>query len=88
MKEITKPEALQHCGGCRFQCGHQQVHIGVAQDFRPAKKAHPAFASDLDKLEEVLTSHHIGYERESSISGVRRIYANDPWGNRLEFIQI
>ncbi len=89
MEEITKPEALQLRGGCWFQCGHQQVHIGVEHDFRPAKKAHPAFlVSDLHKLEEIFTVRHIGYERDSSIPGVRRIYANDPWGNRLEFIQI
>ncbi len=89
MKEIIKPVALQHRGECWFQCGNQQVHIGVKQDFRPAKKAHPAFlARDLDKLEEVLKTCHISYERDSSISDVRRIYTNDPWGNRLEFIQI
>jgi catechol 2,3-dioxygenase-like lactoylglutathione lyase family enzyme len=89
MTEITKPVALQHRGGCWFQCDHQQVHIGVEQDFRPAKKAHPAFLSpDLDKLEKVFTACHISYERDSSIAGVRRIYANDPWGNRLEFIEI
>jgi len=24
-----------------FQCGGQQLHLGVENDFRPAKKAHP-----------------------------------------------
>jgi hypothetical protein len=83
MEEITKPEALQRRGGGWFQCGCQQVHIGVEHDFRPARKAHPAFlTSDLTKLEEVFMLRHIDYERNSSIPGVRRIYANDPWDNR------
>ena len=89
MEEIAKPEALQGRGGCWFQCGRQQVHIGVERDFSPARKAHPAFlAPDLDKLEQLFTLRHIAYERDSSIPGVKRIYANDPWNNRLEFIQI
>ena len=44
LEEIPKPEALRQRGGCWFRCGRHQVHIGVDPDFRPAKKAHPAFA--------------------------------------------
>src|SRR5580700_5134071 len=48
LAEIDKPPSLRARGGCWFQCGAQQIHIGVEPDFRPAKKAHPAFAvSDL-----------------------------------------
>ena len=89
LREIPKPEALQARGGCWFQCGTQQLHIGVAQDFKPSRKAHPAFQTpDLAALERVLASQGIGYERDGSIPGTRRIYAHDPWGNRLEFVQI
>jgi hypothetical protein len=89
MEEIAKPEALRNRGGCWFQCGRQQVHIGVESDFKPARKAHPAFlVPDLDKLELIFTVHHVAYERDSSIPGVKRSYAYDPWNNRLEFIEM
>jgi hypothetical protein len=37
-----------------FQCGAQQLHIGVEQDSRPAKKAHPAF--NVEKLDTFQSS--------------------------------
>src|SRR5262249_50694060 len=43
MVELTKPPELAKRGGCWFQSGTVQVHLGVENDFRPAKKAHPAF---------------------------------------------
>jgi hypothetical protein len=39
MPEIEKPEPLRSRGACWFQCGDQQVHIGVEQNFRAAKKS-------------------------------------------------
>ena len=42
MKEIPKPQALAGRGGCWFAAGAAQVHLGAEEDFRPAKKAHPA----------------------------------------------
>ncbi len=44
MKEIEKPPVLRARGGCWFECGSQQLHIGVERNFQAAKKAHPAFA--------------------------------------------
>lgn len=44
MTEVPKPPNLAARGGVWFQCGSQQLHIGVQADFSPAKKAHPAFA--------------------------------------------
>src|SRR5690606_13668797 len=51
LQEVPKPEALAPRGGCWFQSGRVAVHLGVQEDFVPAKKAHPAFiVSDLDPL--------------------------------------
>ena len=44
LREIQKPVELRDHVGCWFACGNQQLHIGVESDFRPAKRAHPAFA--------------------------------------------
>jgi catechol 2,3-dioxygenase-like lactoylglutathione lyase family enzyme len=88
LREIEKPPLLRVRGGCWFECGHQQLHIGVEQDFRPAKKAHPAFAvADFDALRETLARRGAVLIDES-IPGTRRFYADDPWGNRLEFVEM
>src|SRR5207248_10139171 len=42
MREIPKPAELVIRGGCWFESGGVQIHLGVENDFRPAKKAHPA----------------------------------------------
>lgn len=88
MREIEKPESLRARGGCWFECGTQQLHIGVESDFRPAKKAHPALAAiNLDELRQALLARGIKVTDESSIPGVRRFHTEDPWGNRLEFVE-
>ena len=89
MKEIEKPPALRARGGCWFQCGPQQVHIGVERNFHPAKKAHPAFAVFcLDELREMLKSKRVPIVEDDDLPGTRRFYTEDPWGNRIEFVEI
>ena len=88
MREIEKPEPLRARGGCWFECGAQQVHIGVEHDFRPAKKAHPAFvATNLDELRHALLARGTKVSDDVSLPGIRRFHAEDPWGNRLEFLE-
>ncbi len=89
LPEIEKPGGLLARGGCWFQCGDQQIHIGVEADFRPAKKAHPAFAvSDLAGLRASLIAHAVKVTEDDSVPDTRRFFAEDPWGNRIEFIEI
>ena len=38
----AKPPVLAARGGCWFEAGAVRVHLGVEDDFRPARKAHPA----------------------------------------------
>ncbi len=88
LHEIEKPASLRARGGCWFQCTDQQIHIGVESDFRPAKKAHPAFlVSELDKLREHFIAGGVKITDDDSLPGARRFYAEDPWGNRLEFLE-
>jgi catechol 2,3-dioxygenase-like lactoylglutathione lyase family enzyme len=89
LKEIEKPPLLRARGGFWFECGSQQLHIGVERDFRAARKAHPAFAvMDLDELRKTLAEHGVAIVEDDSLPGTRRFYAEDPWGNRLEFVEI
>lgn len=87
LSEVPKPPILAARGGVWFQGLNFQVHLGVEQDFQPAKKAHPAFrSSDLDGLARVLQAAGVPVTWDEAIPGVRRFFAADPFGNRLEFI--
>jgi catechol 2,3-dioxygenase-like lactoylglutathione lyase family enzyme len=89
MKEIEKPPALRARGGCWFECGSQELHIGVERDFRPARKAHPAFSVfHLNELRETLKARGVKVVEDDALPDARRFYAEDPWGNRLEFVEI
>jgi catechol 2,3-dioxygenase-like lactoylglutathione lyase family enzyme len=88
LAEIEKPASLRVRGGCWFQCGEQQIHIGVETPFQPAKKAHPAFVvTDLDKLRETLLAHAVKITEDDSLPGTHCFFAEDPRGNRLEFLE-
>lgn len=88
--EIPKPESLRKRGGVWFQCGTHQIHIGVQNDFVPATKAHPAFyVQNIEDLRAYLTKHNqqIIDDDARADEGVQRFYMNDPFGNRLEFLE-
>ena len=46
LMELPKQADRVARGGVWFRCGELQVHLGVEDPFRPAKKAHPAFVVD------------------------------------------
>ena len=88
MEEIPKPEPLRARGGCWFKVGEKQLHIGIEDDFRPARKAHPAFSvANIRRLYERLSDAGVRCTWDDAIDDVRRFYASDPWGNRLEFTE-
>jgi catechol 2,3-dioxygenase-like lactoylglutathione lyase family enzyme len=87
--EIPKPAELAKRGGVWFQSQGAQLHLGVEADFRPARKAHPAFiVSDLDlMIAEVMEA---GYETDTSqppLEGYKRAHVFDPFGNRIELME-
>ena len=87
LAEVPKPPALAIRGGMWLRADDVEVHLGVEDDFRPAKKAHPAFVvNDFDGLVARLTAHGVEIRWDESIPGTRRFHASDNVGNRLEFI--
>lgn len=88
MIEIPKPEPLAQRGGCWFASGEAQVHLGVEEDFRPAKKAHPALVvAGLDEILAKCEKDGHSSKPDAEIDGRRRAHVFDPFGNRLELIE-
>ena len=90
LRELPKPAPLALRGGLWFECGAQQIHIGVEKDFRPAKKAHPALRladeAALETLKARLRAAGVATTDDHEIQDTARFFAADPWGNRLEFV--
>jgi catechol 2,3-dioxygenase-like lactoylglutathione lyase family enzyme len=87
MKEVPKPPELAKRGGCWFASADVQIHLGVEDDFRAAKKAHPALrCANYEELVMRLRAAGVPAEDDDSIPGVRRCHVLDPFGNRIELI--
>ena len=87
MTEVPKPPELAKRGGCWFECGTVQIHLGVENDFRSARKAHPALRCvDYEVLVSRLSAAGVTITDDDSIPGVRRCHIADPFGNRIELI--
>lgn len=88
MAEIAKPTALAARGGVWFHAGPIEMHLGVEEDFQPARKAHPGvLVDDLDAIVVRLAAAGRPVTWGAVLPGFRRIYAHDTFGNRLEFLQ-
>lgn len=86
--ETPKPAHLAARGGCWFEDGNLKVHLGVEAEFRPAKKAHPALlVDDLPTLVARLQAAGVDVVDDEPLEGYDRVYANDPFGNRLELME-
>lgn len=90
LEEIAKPPALAARGGAWFRCGAMQLHLGVEADFRAAKKAHPGLlVTDLAALLERLRAagFEVNFDQEP-IAGFERAFTADPFGNRIELLEV
>ncbi len=88
LAEVAKPEPLAARGGCWFEGEGLAVHLGVQRDFAPSRKAHLCFqVDDLEAARQTLLRGGVPITPDESVTGVRRFYAADPFGNRLEFLQ-
>ncbi|MEV0380625.1 glyoxalase [Nonomuraea sp. NPDC050643] len=84
LREVPKPPELAERGGVWFRGDGVEVHVGIEDDFRPARKAHPAFlVDDLDAY----AARFPDALPDLLFPGHRRIYVSDPVGNRIELLQ-
>jgi len=87
LPRVPKPPELATRGGCWFERGPARVHLGVEEDFRPARKAHPALVvSHLDELCRLLDRSGHPTRRADDVPGKPQWYVDDPFGNRIELI--
>ena len=88
LTEIPKPPNLAKRGGAWFEGGTLRVHLGVEADFRPARKAHPAFfVEHLDAIDRHLREAGVAVVTDEPLEGYRRLYVSDPFGNRIELLE-
>jgi catechol 2,3-dioxygenase-like lactoylglutathione lyase family enzyme len=93
LPELEKPDALRGRGGVWLALASgAQLHVGVAEPFAPALKAHPALrVGTVDHLETLgrrLAAAGAPVVWDSRLPGVRRFFTSDPWGNRLELLAV
>lgn len=86
---LPKPDPLAARGGCWFQHGDVAVHLGVEEEFRPARKAHPAFVVDgLAALIEACQRAGVPVRPNPDRPQGQGAYLEDPFGNRIEVMAV
>ena len=86
--EVPKPPDLRKRGGAWFEKGEVRIHLGVDPEFRPARKAHPGLrVRQLEALVSRLREAGCEVSEYDLLSGARRVFVFDPFGNRLELIE-
>ena len=87
LREIPKPGPLAGRGGVWFACGAQQLHCGVEEPIAPSRR-HPALLTDdLDAVRVRLEVAGFPIRSDAELPGYRRLYTEDPFGNRIELLQ-
>jgi catechol 2,3-dioxygenase-like lactoylglutathione lyase family enzyme len=90
LREVRKPPPLDSHGGCWFVSDANpalSIHVGIEEPFVPARKAHVALlVPDLGDLRRAMRDAGVETRDDDAPIGVRRFYAFDPFGNRLELI--
>ncbi|HEX2916425.1 MAG TPA: VOC family protein [Chloroflexia bacterium] len=93
-KELYRPpETDNGRPGYWLDCGSgQQIHISAEQDassYNGPSGRHAAFqVENLEELKAHLLRAGASVEDGMQFPNMRRCFARDPWGNRLELVQL
>ncbi len=95
MTEVPKPASLAGRGGAWFEAGNCRLHLGAEPDMqvggsaRPLKKAHPGLlVHGLSELVDKLKAAGVTVTYEPPLPGYDRAHILDPFGNRIELLEI
>ena len=93
LSEVEKPAPLRARGGLWARhAGGAEIHLGVEEPFRPARKAHPALLLDdvaaLDATADRLArlGFEVNHAERATFPGHLRCHAFDGHGNRVELL--
>lgn len=91
LPEVERPPTLPG-RGLWFAVGDQELHIFVeadAAELNPRSRRHPCFQTpDVDALRISLEEAGVTtIDDDGPIRGRPRFFADDPFGNRLEFVE-
>jgi catechol 2,3-dioxygenase-like lactoylglutathione lyase family enzyme len=87
--EVPKPAPMRARGGLWFQAGPIGIHLGLEPDMRPLLKAHPALqVRGLPTFVARLRAGGAEWTASDELAGVRRGHTRDPFGNRIELIEV
>ncbi|QXV66040.1 glyoxalase [Mucilaginibacter achroorhodeus] len=85
---IDRPDHLFSSAGYWFNIGNVQLHIGV-EPALPHSIRHTAFeVEDVDVARQLLQENNIEIVEEPVIPGRKRFAFIDPFGNRMELLQL
>ena len=90
LEEIEKPDILKPNGGFWLQLGELQIHIGVEDGVeRFNTKAHLGYeVSDLAHWRNKILENDIELFECKPIDGMNRFEFRDPFGNRVELLEL
>lgn len=90
LKQIKKPDSLKARGGFWVELGSMQIHFGAEDGVdRPKTKAHVAYqVTQLEHWRKRLQETGISVTDGIPIPGMNRVEFRDPFGNRIEMLEI
>lgn len=87
LTEVQKPRVLAARGGLWVRADRLEIHLGVENEFRPARKAHPGIlVDDIDSFAARVAQRGQEPQWDDNFPGMRRFYLHDCFENRLEFL--
>jgi catechol 2,3-dioxygenase-like lactoylglutathione lyase family enzyme len=87
--EQSKPAAMAERKSIWLMAGPVNLHLGIEADFHPANRAHPAFT--VDNLDDIISDCEragLATRADVPIGNFRRTHVFDPFGNRIELMQL
>jgi len=87
LPEIARPASLNDAG-IWFKAADIELHIAVEEQL-PQSERHTAFeVTNLAEAKQHLMAHGISVKEQRPIAGRNRFSFHDPFGNRMELLQM
>lgn len=88
LKQIERPDHLFSTPGYWFDIGNIQLHVGV-EPLMPRSVRHIAFEiKNVENALKLFEKHNVELAEEPVIPGRKRFAFIDPFGNRMELLQL